>query len=231
MDLQPCGDSAREGVSRSLYCRSGKRLLDISLALMGLVIALPFLALGALAVWLESGRPIFFMQWRVGRHSRQFKIIKLRTMRNAAEVNGAKVTASNDPRITAVGKWLRRTKVDEIPQLFNILKGEMSFVGPRPEIPEYVMAYTQLQTSVLNVRPGLTGPAALAFIDEERVLANHLNEEDFYRRVLMPAKLELDLAYCKTITLLTDLKLISLTLLCIFDYPTQILWKDYPGSW
>ena len=203
---RPCGP----------YQRWGKRLLDVVLAVSGLSIALPLIALGAVAIKLASRGPIFFRQWRVGQYGKPFQIIKLRTMTDQAERHGPRLTASGDSRITAVGRWLRGTKIDELPQLFNILRGEMSFVGPRPEVPEYVATYGPRQGNVLNARPGVTGPASLAFIDEEKVLAGQPNQEDFYLRALMPMKLDLDLAYCNKVTLWADLKLIVVTLARIF---------------
>lgn len=203
------------------YQRWGKRLLDIVLAAAGLGIAWPLVVLGAVAIRLESKGPVLFRQRRVGQYGKQFQIFKLRTMTHQAETNGPKFTAAGDSRITTVGRLLRRTKIDELPQLINVLRGEMSLVGPRPEVPEYAATYNRHQEQVLNARPGLTGPASLAFIDEERVLANCLNKDDFYLRTLMPLKLNLDIAYCRKITLPLDIRMIVLTLIRIFYPPKE----------
>jgi lipopolysaccharide/colanic/teichoic acid biosynthesis glycosyltransferase len=180
-------------------------------ALLGLVMSSPVVLLCGIAIWLDSRGPVFYRQERVGQHGRPFQIVKLRTMIAGADKRGSKLTAFGDRRITRVGNFLRTTKLDEIPQLLNVLRGEMSLVGPRPEVPENVSTYTRTQRKVLDVKPGLTGPASLAFINEEQVLASQPDIENFYLRIIMPAKLELDLAYCRTISLLGDIKLILLT--------------------
>ena len=195
----------------NLYLRCGKRCLDFLAAVIGLVVTSPLLLACAVAVRLDSREPVFFRQWRIGQHGWSFQVIKLRTMVHKPDQKGLRVTTSGDPRITRVGRWLRRTKIDEIPQLFNVLWGEMSLVGPRPEVPEIVAAYSEEQRRVLQLKPGMTGPASLAFIDEEETLANQDNHEEFYLRCLMPQKLELDLAYCDSVTFLGDLILILRT--------------------
>ena len=210
------------------YQRWGKRVLDLALAVAGLGITWPLIVIGAVAIKLESRGPIFFRQRRVGQYGKQFQILKLRTMAHQAESHGPKLTASGDSRITTVGRWLRRAKIDELPQLLNVLRGEMSFVGPRPEVPDYVATYSSHQSQVLNTRPGLTGPASLAFIDEERILASYLNKEEFYMRTLMPLKLDLDLDYCRKTALLLDAKLILLTLARIFYSPKVFFTDEFP---
>jgi lipopolysaccharide/colanic/teichoic acid biosynthesis glycosyltransferase len=154
---------------------------------------------------------MFYRQERVGQHGRPFQIIKLRTMVDGADQQGSKLTHSGDRRITRVGSFLRKTKLDEIPQLLNVLRGEMSLVGPRPEVPEYVAMYTLTQKQLLDLKPGLTGPASIAFIDEGQVLAAEPDKENFYLNVVLPAKLERDLAYCTSISFFGDIKLILLT--------------------
>ncbi|GAC1681690.1 MAG: hypothetical protein PVS2B2_20520 [Candidatus Acidiferrum sp.] len=126
------------------------------------------------------------------------------------------VTASGDTRVTTVGRWLRKSKIDELPQLINVVFGEMSLVGPRPEVPRYIASYTDMQKSVFLVRPGVTGPTANAYIREEELLAGQLDRESFYLQVLLPSKLEIDLVYCKNISFLQDLKLMFTTFAKIF---------------
>jgi lipopolysaccharide/colanic/teichoic acid biosynthesis glycosyltransferase len=138
-------------------------------------------------------------------------------MVDKADQGGLKLTARGDPRITRVGTWLRKTKIDEVPQLLNVLRGEMSLVGPRPEVPEYVAAYNSDQRRVLELRPGLTGPASLAFIDEGKILAGSSDKVNFYTTTLMVRKLELDLAYCEKVGFLEDMRLILLTLGRLFN--------------
>lgn len=192
----------------TFYVRIGKRLCDVILSLVGLIITSPLLLLCAIAIWLDSRGPTFYRQWRVGQHGTPFRIIKLRTMVQGADQRGLRLTASGDARITRVGKWLRKTKMDEIPQLLNVLCGEMSLVGPRPEVPEYVATYNSEQRQVLNFKPGITGPASLAFVDEEQWLAGQPNQEDFYTTAVLGRKLALDLLYCQEVTFWGDVRLI-----------------------
>lgn len=193
-------------VKRDLYAHFGKRILDIIGATAALVIAGPILLLCAVAVWLESPGPVFFRQWRVGQNGKPFRVIKLRTMIHGADTQGPKITASGDPRITTVGRFLRKTKLDELPQLFNVLRNEMSLVGPRPEVPEYTLKYSLAERKVLDAKPGITGPASLAHINEEQLLAGRPDKEHFYVTTIMKRKLQLDLAYCCRISLRQDLK-------------------------
>jgi lipopolysaccharide/colanic/teichoic acid biosynthesis glycosyltransferase len=195
----------------SLYLLFGKRMLDASVATLALVIASPVLFLCTVAIWLESPGPALYRQWRIGQHNKPFQIIKLRTMIQGADKLGLRLTAAGDARITKVGKFLRRAKLDEVPQLMNVLGGEMSLVGPRPELPEYASKYAPEETMVLEVKPGITGPASLAYIDEEQMLAGRTDREDFYIKTIMREKLQLDLAYCRKVSLLKDLKIIFMT--------------------
>ena len=172
----------------------------------------PLLLVVAIAVRLDSRGPAFFSQERTGRRGGTFRILKFRTMRAAAEGRAPLLTAAGDARITRIGRWLRKTKIDELPQLLNVIWGQMSLVGPRPEVPKYTRTYNERQVQVLAVRPGITGPAALACVDEEAILAKQKNAEHFYLTSLMPAKLYLDLTYCSNITFFGDVRLISQTL-------------------
>jgi lipopolysaccharide/colanic/teichoic acid biosynthesis glycosyltransferase len=195
-----------------LYLRFGKRIFDTAAALAGLVITSPVLLACAAAVRLDSPGPIFFRQRRVGRYGRTFRIFKFRTMTDGADKKGAPLTASGDARVTRVGRVLRKTKLDEVPQLLNVVRGEMSLVGPRPEVPEYTRRYTAEECKVLAVRPGITGPASLAYIDEERLLASAADPEKFYVDTLMRRKLQFDLAYCRNIFFIEDLRIVFRTL-------------------
>ena len=184
-----------------------KRAFDIIVAALGLAVTSPVVAAAAVAVKLDSTGPAFYNGPRVGRGGTVFQMHKLRTMRSAP---GPAVTAGDDPRITQVGRFLRRTKIDELPQLLNVVKGEMSLVGPRPEHPSYVERYTPEQRRLLNVRPGITGPASLAYIDEEARLSG-IAAEDRYLTELMPEKLALELAYLDRASFGSDLGILFQT--------------------
>lgn len=197
--------------SSGLYLRMGKRIVDTACALVGLVVTSPVLLACAVAIRLDSRGPVFFRQRRVGQYGKTFRIFKFRTMIVATDENGSKLTASGDTRVTPVGKILRKTKLDEIPQLLNVFRGEMSLVGPRPEVPEYTEKYTVHERRVLEVRPGITGPASLAYIDEEQLLAAAEDRERYYVDTIMKHKLRYDLAYCTNICLLEDMRIIFRT--------------------
>ena len=192
-----------------------KRLFDILAAAAGLLLLSPLLLLAALWVKLDSPGPVLFRQTRVGRHGVPFSIHKFRTMRVAP---GAAITVGEDPRITRSGRVLRQTKLDELPQLWDVLRGAMSLVGPRPELPRYVALYpTELREQVLSVRPGITDPASLAFSHEAELLAAASDPEREYREVVLPAKLRLSADYAARATLATDLQLILATLARVFE--------------
>ena len=205
----------------TFYVHTGKRTLDFLLAAAGLILAAPVMLVCAIAVRLSSPGPVFFRQMRVGRDGRTFKILKFRTMIDEAERNGPNLTVSNDPRVTSVGKVLRKAKLDELPQLVNVIRGDMSVVGPRPETPDHVALYSQVQREVLRVRPGITGRASLAFIDEEEMLAGASDAEQAYEALIMPRKLQQELAYCRTISLWRDLVLICRTVLSVLIHAKQ----------
>jgi lipopolysaccharide/colanic/teichoic acid biosynthesis glycosyltransferase len=189
-----------------------KRALDILVAMVALVVLWPLLLIIAVLVAVSSPGGVFFRQARVGRGGTEFRLVKFRTMRPGSEAGGQLTVGARDPRITPVGRWLRRTKLDELPQLWNVLVGEMSLVGPRPEVPRYVALYTEAQRQVLRVRPGLTGPASLAYIDEHALLARSTDPQRTYVEEIMPAKLELDLRYVREHNLLLDLRIMLGTL-------------------
>jgi lipopolysaccharide/colanic/teichoic acid biosynthesis glycosyltransferase len=168
-----------------------------------------FAALALLILW-DDGAPIFFVQTRVGRNGRPFRMWKFRTMRTG--VAGSAVTAAGDARITPVGGVLRRFKLDELPQLFNVLKGDMSLVGPRPEVPEYVQLEAPVWQAVLKVRPGVTDLASLLYRDEEGLLGASHDPNSYYRETVLPAKLILNLGYLRSRSFWLDLRLIALTI-------------------
>lgn len=193
----------------------GKRLLDVAIAGSALLVASPLLGALALAVKVDSPGPAFFVQQRVGRGKRPIRIAKLRTMVADAERRGPAVTTAGDPRITRLGAFLRRTKLDELPQLWNVLRGDMSIVGPRPEVPRYVAAYPPEWDRIFDVRPGLTDLASIVFRDEEQLLAAAGDRERAYSQVLLPMKIELALRTVEHSSVRHDLEIIARTALAI----------------
>ncbi len=193
-----------------------KRLFDIAASLLALGLLSPLLLVLAVAVSTTSPGGAFFRQVRVGRHGRPFELLKFRSMRPGSEARGQITVGERDPRITGVGHFLRRTKMDELPQLINILKGDMSVVGPRPEVPKYVALYTPEQRAVLSVRPGLSSLASIAYINENEVLGRSADPERTYVEEVMPAKLALDLKYVREQSLWLDLSIIVRTALRLF---------------
>ena len=189
-----------------------KRVFDVIVSAAGLLMTSPIIAAAAVAVKLETRGPAFYSGPRAGMGGRPFRIHKLRTMRS--NVAGPAVTAGDDPRITAVGRFLRRTKLDELPQLLNVLKGDMSLVGPRPEDPKYVALYSPEQRKVLSVRPGITGPTVLRFIDEEDLLRGGDAETGYVTKV-MPQKLAVDLQYVHAASFTGDLEILGRTFVAL----------------
>jgi lipopolysaccharide/colanic/teichoic acid biosynthesis glycosyltransferase len=187
-----------------------KRAADVTIALAALGITMPLWLAVAVAVRVTSRGPILYGGLRVGKGGAVFRMYKIRSMRPGADQQGPAVTGADDPRITPIGRFLRRTKLDELPQLLNVLRGEMSLVGPRPEAPEYVERYDERQRRVLTVRPGITGPTQLRYRHEEKMLP-HAAIEQVYCTEIMPRKLEIDLEYVRTRTLWSDLRLLFAT--------------------
>lgn len=193
-----------------------KRLFDLLLAGTGLLVLLPLLLVIALAIRLDSSGPVFYRQVRVGRFGREFRIHKFRTMTHNPADRGPQLTVGTDARITRVGALLRRSKLDELAQLIDVLQGSMSLVGPRPEVPRYVALYPEeLRTKVLSVRPGITDHASVEYRDESTLLAQSADPERTYRDVVLPAKLALQARYVDEAGVWTDLKLIARTLRAI----------------
>jgi lipopolysaccharide/colanic/teichoic acid biosynthesis glycosyltransferase len=193
-----------------------KRLFDIASSLLALGLLSPLLLVMAATVAITSPGGAFFRQVRVGRNGRPFELLKFRSMRPGSEARGQITVGERDPRITGIGHFLRRTKMDELPQLINILKGDMSVVGPRPEVPKYVALYTPEQRAVLSVRPGLSSLASIAYINENEVLGRSADPERTYVEEVMPAKLALDLKYVREQSLWLDLSIIARTALRLF---------------
>lgn len=189
-----------------------RRTFDVTASSLGLLVLSPVFVAVAVAIKASSPGPVFFRQKRIGKNGAPFWIYKFRTMRADAEKIGGQLTVEGDPRITRVGRFLRATKLDELPQLINIVKGDMALVGPRPEVPRYVALYSEAQRRVLDVRPGITDPASIRYRDENGVLARADDPEDAYVNVVMPHKLELNLAYLERRTLASDIRVILETL-------------------
>jgi lipopolysaccharide/colanic/teichoic acid biosynthesis glycosyltransferase len=192
-----------------------KRAFDVVAAGAVLFLLAPLMLAIAAAVALGSPGGAFFRQTRVGRGGKHFQLLKFRSMRAGSEAGGQITVGSRDPRITGVGHLLRRTKLDELPQLINILIGDMSVVGPRPEVPRYVALYSEEQRVVLTVRPGLTSMASIAYINENEILGRSADPERTYIDEVMPAKLALDQRYVRERSLGLDLHIIGGTLLRI----------------
>ena len=188
-----------------------KRIFDITLSLFGLIILLPFMLIIAILIKIDSKGPVFFKQIRVTKNGKEFKIFKYRTMRVGSD-KYSQITVGKDGRITKLGSFLRKYKLDEIPQLINVLIGDMSLVGPRPEVPKYVALYTDEQKEILKVRAGITDYASIEFSDENDLLASEEEPEKAYIEKIMPKKIELNKKYLSEISILTDIKIILLTI-------------------
>jgi lipopolysaccharide/colanic/teichoic acid biosynthesis glycosyltransferase len=192
-----------------------KRLFDLVASALGLLLLSPLLLAVAAWIKLDSPGPVFFRQERVGRHGVPFRIHKFRSMRNDA--GGLQLTVGTDPRITRAGAWLRRHRLDELPQLIDVLQGTMSLVGPRPEVPRYVAHYPAgLRETVLSVRPGITDPSSLDFLDEAALLSAAADPEREYIEHILPIKLQRAADYAKQASLLNDLAVVGRTVLALW---------------
>lgn len=192
------------------------RFFDIILSLLGLILLAPILIAVSIWILLDSKGGVFFRQVRVGRNGKEFHLLKFRSMRPDSEKAG-QLTVGKDPRITKSGQFLRKYKLDELPQLFNVLKGEMSLVGPRPEVPKYVALYSSAQRKVLDVRPGITDLASLEYFDENELLAKSENPEQTYIEEIMPAKLQLNQAFITNPSLSAYFSVIFRTIKKVFS--------------
>jgi lipopolysaccharide/colanic/teichoic acid biosynthesis glycosyltransferase len=193
-----------------------KRLFDIFVSFTGLLLLLPLFFIIGLVVRLGSPGSVFYRQQRVGKKGQLFRIFKFRTMQSNSDSKGLLTVGGRDPRITRSGYFLRKYKLDELPQLLNVLIGDMSFVGPRPEVKKYVDLYTPQELQVLNVRPGITDYASLEYFSENELLATSDDPETTYIQEIMPAKLKLNARYIEEAGLLTDVKIMGRTILKIF---------------
>lgn len=198
------------------YRGFGKRGIDFLAAFAGIVLFSPFWILISALVAITSRGPAFFRQERVGREGKIFRIVKFRSMVAGADKIGSGITRAGDARVTRFGSVIRKLKIDEIPQLWNVLVGDMSLVGPRPELPCYVANYTPEQRAVLVVRPGITDISSLRYRHEEELLARSHNPEEFYEKVVLPDKLALNLEYIQNMSFFFDLKLIFQTIVAVF---------------
>ena len=193
-----------------------KRIFDFLFSFFGIIILSPIFIIVSIAIKLDSKGSILFLQKRVGRYGKEFNIYKFRTMVTDAEKLGKQITFGKDNRITRVGAFLRKFKIDELPQLFNVLKGDMSLVGPRPEVPKYVALYNEEQRKVLDIRPGITDMASLRYKDENDILGKVDNPEEYYINVIMKDKLNLNLEYIEKSNVFFDIYLILKTIIkCI----------------
>jgi len=193
-----------------------KRLFDIIASLFGIIILSPFLLIIAILVALDSKGGAFYRQVRVGKNGKQFKLFKFRTMHTDSDKKGLLTVGMRDSRVTRIGYSLRKYKFDELPQLFNVLLGDMSIVGPRPEVPKYVAMYTDEQKKVLSVKPGITDYASIVYSGENDILARADNPEEVYITKVMPAKLKLNLKYIDEMSFTRDIGIIFRTLGKIF---------------
>ena len=196
-------------MQNSIYEKFGKRIFDFVSALLGLLFLLPFLVLVALIIKVSSKGDVFYVQSRIGKNFKPFNLYKFRSMK---EAKGLSITSKDDPRITSIGKFIRKTKIDELPQLLNVIKGEMSLVGPRPEVEKYVYIQEEAYRDILKVKPGITDLAAIEFRDEEEVLSQYEDKEEAYIREIQPKKIALYNQYLKMISLQGDVKIILQTL-------------------
>lgn len=197
----------------NIFNRTIKRLFDILASGIGIIVLSPLLLIIALRIKTGSDGPVFFKQVRVGKDGKEFEILKFRTMVVNAEKLGRQITVGADNRITKVGGFLRKYKLDELPQLFNVFKGDMSLVGPRPEVPRYVAMYTEEQRKVLSVKPGITDLASIRYRDENELLGKAENPDEFYINTIMPDKLALNMEYIKKSNVFYDIYIIIETII------------------
>ncbi len=195
-----------------MYKSFGKRVFDVAATLTGSLILLPIIMIISIWIKLSSKGPLFYVQTRVGKDFKLFELYKFRSMIVDADQIGPSVTSGDDPRITKVGKIIRRTKIDELPQLLNVLKGDMSLVGPRPEVQKFVDIKKEDYKKVLSVKPGITDNAAIEYRDEEEIMNQYEDKEKAYIDIVLPEKIKLYNQYIDNISFLNDFKLILKTL-------------------
>ena len=191
-----------------------KRTFDILLSVFAIFLLFPFFLLVSLLIVIDSGFPIFFLQKRIGRDAKEFNIIKFRTMKKNNE--NITITVSDDSRITRIGKYLRKTKIDELPEILNVLFGQMSFVGPRPDVKGYADKLKGANRKILALRPGITGPASLKYYNEEYILSQKSNPKKYNDEVIFPDKVKINMDYFHNRSFFLDLKIIFATIFRIF---------------
>ena len=194
-----------------------KRAFDLIIAIVVLIVFLPLFLIVGILIMIESKGGIFFKQERIGKDLIPFNILKFRTMYVNAEAKGKLTVGSKDSRITKIGFWIRKYKIDEIPQFINVAKGEMSIVGPRPEVSKYVNLYSNIQKKVLSIKPGITDYASLKYFEENKLLGKSLNPEETYVKEIMPEKLKINLEYLEKNSFKNDLIIIWKTFLRIIS--------------
>ena len=193
-----------------------KRIFDFALSLLGIIILLPLFAIISLLIIFDSPGGILYLQTRVGKNNKDFKLFKFRTMKTDSDKKGLLTVGNTDSRITHTGLWLRKYKLDELPQLVNVLLGNMSLVGPRPEVRKYVELYSSEQKKVLSVKPGITDNASIEYADENELLSKQAEPENFYISEVMPAKLKINLEYISNQSVVEDFQIILKTFFRIF---------------
>ena len=191
-----------------------KRTFDILLSIFAIFLLFPFFLLVSFLIVIDSGFPIFFLQKRIGRDAKEFNIIKFRTMKTNNE--NITITVSEDSRITRIGKYLRKTKIDEIPEILNVLFGQMSFVGPRPDVKGYADKLKGANRKILALRPGITGPASLKYYNEEYILSQKSNPKKYNDEVIFPDKVKINMDYFHNRSFFLDLKIIFATIFRVF---------------
>lgn len=198
-----------QGLSRSSVVK--KRLFDFLFALIGIITLWWLVVIAVLLAWADTGQFGLFVQERIGQFGKPFKVYKIRTMKSSSTLNTT-VTTANDMRITSLGRFFRNTKLDELPQLYNVLTGKMSFVGPRPDVPGFADLLQNDEKIILSIKPGITGPATLAYRNEEEILTSVEEPERYNAEVIFPDKVRINIEYIKNYTLLGDVKYIVATI-------------------
>ena len=188
-----------------------KRIFDVTASGLGLLLLSPLFLIVAIWIRLDSPGPVFYLQTRVGRYNKDFRLLKFRSMRVGSDKKGLITVGGRDPRVTRSGYWIRKYKLDELPQLINVFKGDMSLVGPRPEVRKYVDLYTPEQLHVLDVRPGITDMASIRYRNENELLEQAADPEQFYRDTVMQDKLRINLEYVSDHSFFKDIKIILMT--------------------
>jgi lipopolysaccharide/colanic/teichoic acid biosynthesis glycosyltransferase len=209
---------SKKMMNKTFYVKYGKRIFDLVVSLVGLIILWPVFLLSAVLIKIFDKGPIFYKQDRVGQNFKHFKLIKFRTMKVDCSNSGPLITKSNDQRITRVGKFLRKFKLDEMPQIFNVLKGEMSVVGPRPEVEKFVNLFKDDYEEILKVKPGMASETIIFFRDEEEILSQFENVEEGYIKEVLPRKISIDKDYISNINFLRDCKIFIFTFLRVIYF-------------